>query len=88
MTDARCGTGGTRPRTRTEAFRPGRRAAIPRERPLRSPAKRDWRLSPGIVREQFAPNALFAGKTAARRGGLPAAGSGRATTIARGEQPR
>lgn len=88
MTDARRGVGGTHPRAGTEAFRPGRRDAIPRERPLRLPAKRVRRLSPSIEREQFAPNALFAGKTAAHRGGLPAAASGRATTIARGEHAR
>ncbi|OAP25375.1 hypothetical protein A4R44_03758 [Amycolatopsis sp. M39] len=88
MTDARCDAGETHPRAETEAFCPGHGNAIPRERPLRLPAKRARRLSPRTEREQFAPNALFTGKTAAHRGGLPAAGSGRATTTVRGEQAR
>ncbi|EFL09017.1 predicted protein [Streptomyces sp. AA4] len=81
MTDARREIGGTHPPARTGVFCPTPATAIPR----RSPAKRARRLSPSAERERFA---LFEGKAAAHRGGLPAAGSGRATTTVRGEQAR
>ncbi|PKV96335.1 hypothetical protein ATK30_7278 [Amycolatopsis echigonensis] len=86
MTDAPRAVRGTHLRTGTGAFCPGQgkaRTTAPFVREKVRPV-----APAGTERERSIPNALFGGKTAADRGGLPAAGSGRATTTARGEQAR